>query len=313
MVGDVVCRAVAAAGLPEGTFSLLTGADHVVGARLVNHPAIKSVAFTGSRAGGLALMEIAVARSEPIPVHAEMGSTNPVILLPHALAERAERIATEFVGSLTLGAGQFCTKPGLIIATDGPALSRFLQRAGDLVAQADSQPMLTAAIHAAFERGVGKMSGNLNVRPLGRGRANAGALGCCPALFETDAHTFLSATELGEEVFGAASLVVRCRHERELQTVIESLGGQLTATVHADSNDMPLARSLLPVLERKVGRIIFNGWPTGVEVSPAMMHGGPFPATSDSRTTSVGTLAVARFLRHVCYQSLPPELATVIG
>ena len=308
LVGRAVQAAVARCGLPEGVVSLLFGSGNVVGQGLVADPRIKAVGFTGSRAGGTALMKIAAARPEPIPVYAEMSSINPVFLLPKALAARAEGIGKAFVGSLTLGAGQFCTNPGLALAVEGPDLDAFLASAAEALGGAPAQTMLTPGILEAYQTGVAHLAGNNRVRKVASGRlATAGTQGEA-ALFETTASHFMDDPALAEEVFGAASLVIRCPDVETMLRLAEGLEGQLTATVQMDEGDLETARLLLPVLERKVGRILVNGYPTGVEVSHAMVHGGPYPSTSDGRSTSVGTLAIRRFLRPVCYQDLPAAL-----
>lgn len=308
MVGGAIRDAVAACGLPEGVFSLLQGPANALGAALVADPRIKAVGFTGSRAGGLALVEIAGRRREPIPVYAEMSSVNPVILFPAALAARAEAIGTSYVGSLTLGSGQFCTNPGIVIALAGPDLDRFVRAAGEALGGSEPQVMLTGGIHAAFDAGVAALTNHQAVETIARGAEATGCNRGRAAIFATDGPAFVANPELAHEVFGAASLIVRCTSFDEVARVIEAMEGQLTATLQIDPADHEPARSLLPILERKAGRILANGWPTGVEVSYAMVHGGPFPATSDPRTTSVGAAAIERFLRPVCYQDLPGDL-----
>ena len=313
LVADAIGRAVAASGLPDGVFSHLVGPSNELGAALVADPRIAAVGFTGSRGGGLALMKIAQAREVPIPVYAEMSSINPVLLLPAALEARAAALGAAYVGSLTLGAGQFCTNPGLVLAIEGEGVDTFVQAATDAVLQADAQTMLTTGIHAAYEKGVQALADNPGVEALGRGKeGNAATIGQA-ALFSTTAAQFLADKALGHEVFGASSVIVRCKDEGELRQVLAAAEGQLTITLHMDAADEALAGRLMPLLERKAGRILANGWPTGVEVTHAMVHGGPYPATSNARTTSVGTLAIDRFLRPVSYQNLasailPPEL-----
>lgn len=307
LVGRAVQAAVASCGLPEGVFSLLLG-EVETGSALVAHPHIKAVGFTGSRGGGVALGRIAAARAEPIPVYAEMSSINPVYLLPEALAARAEALGREFVGSLTMGAGQFCTNPGLVFAIEGEGLDRFVAAASEALGASAPQPMLTPGIHKAYEAGVKSLAEHERVKTLARGQVGEGIAQGSGALFATDADSFASDGRLGHEVFGSSSLVVRCRDAEALVTLSERLEGQLTATLQMELADAPLARRLTEVLELKAGRILANGWPTGVEVAHAMVHGGPYPATSDSRTTSVGTLAIRRFLRPVCYQNLLPDL-----
>ncbi len=307
LVGRAIQAAVKEMGLPEGTFSLLFDSGFAIGVGLVAAPAIKAVGFTGSRRGGLALFKIARERPEPIPFYAEMSSINPVILLPGALQERAEEIGAEFVASLTLGAGQFCTNPGLVLTIETPNVKRFEEAATKAMATAAAQPMLTSGIKSAFGEGVSRLSGHAAVETLAQG-ASGTPHQAEGALFATTASDFSKHAELGEEVFGAASLLVRCRNFDELSSVLEGLEGQLTASVHMAPSDSMTVAKLLPVLEEKVGRILINGFGTGVEVCHAMVHGGPFPATSDSRTTSVGSLAIRRFLRPVAYQDLPDGL-----
>lgn len=310
--GELVARALIAAarssGMPEGTFSYLPGETNELGGALVSDPRIKAVGFTGSRAGGLALMKLAAQRPEPIPVFAEMSSINPVVLMPAALEARGEAIAPAFVQSLTMGAGQFCTNPGLVLAVDSPALDRFLAAAAEALRQAPGAVMLSPGIHASFEQGVDALKSHAAVRTVARGCVGEGVNQAIGALFETDAASFVADRALGHEVFGSSSIVVRCKDLAELAQVIAALEGQLTASLHLDPADEPAAAPLVPLLAQRAGRVLANGWPTGVEVSPAMVHGGPFPATSDSRTTSVGTLAIMRFLRPVCFQNLPASL-----
>ncbi len=308
LVGKAIQAAVAACRLPEGVFSMLFGAGSAIGTALAKDWRIKAVGFTGSRRAGVALMQVAAARREPIPVYAEMSSINPVFPLPEALASRAEAMGQAFIGSLTMGAGQFCTNPGLVIALDGPDLDRFVAAAAAALAVVPPATMLTPGIFSAFSTGVNKLADNPNITLVGRGAACTGPNQCQGALFQTTAEQFLTDPAMEEEVFGASSLVVRCTDMAQLLAVAEHLEGQLTATVHYAPGDQATARSLLPVLERKAGRVLFNGWPTGVEVCHAMVHGGPFPATSDNRTTSVGSLAIRRFLRPVSYQDVPADL-----
>jgi 2,5-dioxopentanoate dehydrogenase len=301
--GELVARAIREAvqscGLPEGVFSYLPGTSHELGTALVADPRIKAVGFTGSRSGGLALVAIAARRPEPIPVYAEMSSVNPVVLMPAALAARGEILGTAFATSLTMGAGQFCTNPGIVIAIDGPDLDRFVAAATAALNAAAPSVMLTADIRAAYDAGVAALDANVATTRVASGGG---------ALFATDAASFIADRTLGHEVFGAASVVVRCADIAEMSAVIASLEGQLTATIHLDDADASAAVNILSLLRDKAGRVLANGWPTGVEVCPAMVHGGPFPATSDARTTSVGTLAMARFLRPVCFQDLPDAL-----
>jgi alpha-ketoglutaric semialdehyde dehydrogenase len=308
LVSQAIVTAVKQCGLPAGVFSLVNGISNSLGASLVANPRIKAVGFTGSRAGGVALMKIAAARPEPIPVYAEMSSINPVVLLPGALRARAEALGKEFVGSLTLGVGQFCTNPGLVFALDGPELQQFVESASAALKQVQPAVMLTPGIHSAYERGVDELLKHQKLASVARGVESQGKHCGRAALFATTAADLAQHPEVAHEVFGASSIVVRARSEAELVTALEQLEGQLTATLHVTAEDTALASRLLPILERKAGRVLANGWPTGVEVSHAMVHGGPYPATSDGRSTSVGTLAIERFLRPVCYQDLPEAL-----
>jgi NADP-dependent aldehyde dehydrogenase len=307
--GELVTRAIRVAverhGLHEGVFSYLPGSRHELGAALVADRRIRAVGFTGSRAGGLALVEIASARAEPNPVFAEMSSINPVVLMPGALGRGWGQLARGFAASLMLGAGQFCTNPGLVIAIEGEALDAFVQEAASALSMAAPQVMLSPAIRQAYEAAVAALdacAGALRVY----GSAPAGA--CGGSLFRTTASAFLADEALAKEVFGACSLVIGCSGMAEIARVLERLEGQLTATLHLESADEADAAALLPILASLAGRVLVNGWPTGVEVSAAMVHGGPFPATSDGRSTSVGTLAMQRFLRAVCYQGVPDAL-----
>ncbi len=306
IVGHAISDAVAAAGLPAGTFSLLYGFGPELGVTLVTDPRIKAVGFTGSRSGGMALVAAAAGRPEPIPVYAEMSSINPVFLLEGALARRGADLGRAFVGSLTLGSGQFCTNPGLVIAVDGPGLEAFIDAARVVIAESPATPMLTPAIADAFARDVTKLTGEADL--IVRGQPSDNETTCRAALFATAASSFLRSESLQAEVFGSSSLIVRCTDTAQMRAIAEHLEGQLTATVHADESDFEEVRSLLPLLELKAGRILFDGWPTGVEVCHAMVHGGPSPATSDSRTTSVGARAIERYLRPVCYQNMPKAL-----
>ena len=307
LVGQAIQAAVSASGLPEGVFSLLLG-EIETGSALVANPHIKAVGFTGSRGGGVALGRIAASRPEPIPVYAEMSSINPVYLLPAALSARADTIGREFVTSLTMGAGQFCTNPGLVFGVEGSDLARLIDTAATALKVFEPQPMLTPGVHKAYEAGIQALSEHNRVETIARGRVGQGVAQGAGALFATDAQSFIADERLGHEVFGSSSLVVRCPDVDTLVSLSERLEGQLTATLQMEPADAGIARRLIPILELKAGRILANGWPTGVEVGHAMVHGGPFPATSDSRTTSVGSLAIRRFLRPVCYQNLSPDL-----
>jgi alpha-ketoglutaric semialdehyde dehydrogenase len=307
LVGRVIQAAVKKCGLPEGVFSLVLGEGNAIGQALVLHPAIKAVGFTGSRRGGLSLVQSAAGRPEPIPVYAEMSSTNPMFLLAGALAKDAAGMAKGFVDSLTLGVGQFCTNPGLAVAIAGPALDAFRAHASDEIPTRAPGTMLSPGIQAAYQQGIEKLSGSPTVKFLAGAPKGDGYRGAA-ALFEVAASDLLQNPVLGEEVFGPSSVLVTCKDEAEMLAVAEHMEGQLTASLMAETSDATLAAKLLPILERRVGRIVYNGFPTGVEVAWAMVHGGPFPATSDSRSTSVGAGAIDRFLRPVSYQNFPDAL-----
>nr|WP_296776370.1 aldehyde dehydrogenase (NADP(+)) [Rhodococcus sp. (in: high G+C Gram-positive bacteria)] len=315
---ELVARAVSAAvvehDLPAGTFSILYGLGKTIGVELVTDRNVAAVGFTGSRAAGLALGRAAAGREVPIPVYAEMSSINPVILLPGALHEKASELGEQFAASLTLGSGQFCTNPGLVFAVVGVELSEFLRSAAAAVGVSTGAAMLTPGIPAAYASGQQELRDRDDVDTVAVGQPGTCVFQGLPALLVTDAENFIADPALHAEVFGATSLVVRCADIGQLFTAVKALEGQLTATVHAAQADQADAEKLVEILERTVGRILFNGWPTGVEVGHAMVHGGPFPATSDSRTTSVGSLAIDRFLRPVSYQDVPtPLLPSAIG
>lgn len=306
LVGKAVAKAAAECNMPEGVFSMLIGAGVEIGQNLVSHPEIKAVGFTGSRAGGLALLRTAAARKEPIPVYAEMSSINPVFLLEGSLDNA--KLPQAFADSATLGAGQFCTNPGLLIGLKGDKLQAFADAAAGAMSAKGASTMLTPGIHTAYVNGVSGLSKIAGVKQLASGQTTDAPCAAQAFLYQVDAKTFLSNPALENEIFGPTSLLIVCDDEAQLLAVAEHLEGQLTAAVHATAADRELAARLMPVLERKVGRILFNGFGTGVEVSHAMVHGGPFPATSDSRTTSVGASAIDRFLRPVCYQDVPSYL-----
>lgn len=292
---------------PEGLFSMLYGAGREVGIALVKHPLIKAVGFTGSRAGGRALMDAAAARPEPIPVYAEMGSINPVFVFPGALDKSSEALAAGLHASVTLGVGQFCTNPGLVFAPAGPATEPFLKKLENLMAATPPGTMLTPSICEEYQAGLDRFSKTAGVRlataPSGGPGAKDGQ--GCAALFVTEGATFLKTPELMEEVFGPSTLLVQCASRAEMLAAAEKLEGQLTATVHGTEEDLKAHQDLLAILRTKAGRLLFNGFPTGVEVCHAMVHGGPYPATADGRSTSVGTRAIERFARPVCYQNFP--------
>ncbi|MEJ1089725.1 aldehyde dehydrogenase (NADP(+)) [Microbacterium sp. Mu-80] len=306
LVAAAIARAVDAHGLHPGVFSHIFGPGRSVGQALVSDPRIHAVGFTGSREGGLALVRTAQGRPVPIPVYAEMSSVNPVFVLPGALEGDIDALATGYVQSATGSSGQLCTQPGIVFVPRSEAGEAFLRAVSAAMDAAFGQTMLSPSIAAAWREGVATRDANAEV--LARGAEGDGPHAPAPVIHSADIDAFERNQVLHEEIFGAASLVVRYDDAAELAAAAERLEGQLTATLQLSAADHELAAELLPVLERKVGRILVGGWPTGVEVGHAMVHGGPFPATSDSRTTSVGTLAIERFLRPVAYQNFPDEL-----
>ncbi|MEU3846883.1 aldehyde dehydrogenase (NADP(+)) [Micrococcus terreus] len=311
IVGKAITDAVRDSGLHPGVFSLIYGPGSSVGQALVADPRIKAVGFTGSRGGGMALMATAAARPEPIPVYAEMSSINPVFFFEGALSgdqESLESLANGFVTSLTGSSGQLCTAPGLVFVPESEAGDNFAAAVSRILANKAGQTMLTAGIAQSWLDGVGALSAQENVTSVGQGTEGSTENAPAPVVFGTDVETFGTNEVLHEEIFGAASLFIRYTGTDELITSVRGMEGQLTATLHLVESDYKQAAPLIPELERKVGRILANGWPTGVEVGYAMVHGGPFPATSDSRTTSVGAQAIERFLRPVAYQDLPEAL-----
>lgn len=307
LVAQAVHAAIRACAMPEGVFSLIQGGNRAVGEALVTHPLITAVGFTGSLAGGRALFDLCAARDVPIPFFGELGSVNPMFLLPAAVAARGTDIAKGWAGSLTMGAGQFCTNPGIAIVIDGPEADAFAAAAKDAVGQIGAQTMLTDGIATAYRHGRDRVAKGKGVRALLTTMCDQRQ--ATPYLFEVSGTDWLADHMLAEEVFGPLGLIVRARHVAEMLDLARSLQGQLTATLHLDDGDTDLARDLLPVLERKAGRVLANGFPTGVEVCDAMVHGGPYPASTNFGATSVGTLSIRRWLRPVCYQNMPAALS----
>ncbi len=313
LVGRLILHAVRDCGLPEGTFSLLFDAGFEVGQALVQHPLVKAVGFTGSLKGGRTLADLAAARPEPIPVYAEMGSINPVFILPGALVERAAALAEGLHASATLGVGQFCTNPGLIVLQRSPVAEQFISDLAARLAATPEGAMLTAGIKKNFAGNTAVRAQQPGVKVIVQGKAET-ACGAAPVWFETSALDFFSNRGLSEEIFGPSSLVVWCKDKVEMLAVARQLEGSLTATLHAGATEAKEQADLVDVLATRAGRVILNGYPTGIEVSQAIVHGGPYPATSDGgRSTSVGTRAINRWARLVCYQGfsdelLPPEL-----
>lgn len=305
IVAEVISEAVRASGLPGGIFSLIHGDSIEVGTALVQHPLIRAVGFTGSLRGGRALFDLCAARPEPIPFFGELGSVNPVFVLRDALRARAQALGEGWAMSLTMGAGQFCTNPGvLVLPADAEGAEAFVSATVAALQGASPQTMLTDGIADAFRAGSARLEalGAVLLRQQTDGRSAA------PVLLRVTAEQFLHEPALQHEVFGPLGVIVDVADETEMLTLARNLEGQLTTTLQMEAGDMPLARRLLPILERKSGRVLANGWPTGVEVADAMVHGGPYPASTNFGATSVGGMAIRRFLRPVCYQNLPTGL-----
>jgi|TARA_R110000765_G_scaffold307071_4_gene400908 alpha-ketoglutaric semialdehyde dehydrogenase len=308
--GEIIAEAIHAAikscGVHPGVFSLIQGGKRDMGQALVQHPLIKAVGFTGSLAGGRALFDLCAQRPEPIPFFGELGSVNPMFVLPNAAAARGADIGTGWAGSLTMGAGQFCTNPGIAVVEKGADGDAFVAAAKSALEKVDGQVMLTDGIAQAYRDGQARFTGRNAVQPLLETKSEGRTAN--PNLYETDADTYLQDHALGEEVFGPLGLVVRVNSADDMRDLAKGFEGQLTATIHMDDADADAARALLPILERKAGRVLVNGFPTGVEVSEAMVHGGPYPASTNFGATSVGTMSIRRFLRPVSYQNVPTSI-----
>ncbi|WP_210526773.1 aldehyde dehydrogenase (NADP(+)) [Rubellimicrobium arenae] len=306
IVAEAVLAAIEALDLPRGVFALIQGGDRKTGEALVQHPLIRAVGFTGSLTGGRALFDLCARRPEPIPFFGELGSVNPMFVLPEALSARGGQIAAGWAGSLTMGAGQFCTNPGIAVLLDGPQVESFAQATVTALAAVQAQTMLTDGIASAYREGRARIAGGQGVRALHE--TESSGRNATPFLYEVSGEHFLSQPHLAHEVFGPLGLVVRARDQDEILAVAEAMEGQLTVTLQLDAGDTALAQQLTPVLERKAGRLLANGFPTGVEVADAMVHGGPYPASTNFGATSVGTLSIRRWLRPVCFQNWPEEL-----
>ncbi|MGC9199224.1 MAG: aldehyde dehydrogenase (NADP(+)) [Acidobacteriaceae bacterium] len=304
LAGQIIAAGLQSCGAPQGLFSLLFDSGFAVGQALVQHPLTQAVAFTGSRRGGRALMDLASNRPNPIPCFAEMGSTNPVFVLPGAMATQAKEIAAGLFGSFTLGAGQFCTKPGMVFLPVQEQTESLLAELRRLTQQSAEFTLLTPAIAANYRRGIEERSPSCSQGATATAHSS-GACGATATLLETEIDDFLHTPELSQEIFGPTSLMIRCNGRQAMLRAAEELEGHLTATLLGTEEDLAAYQDLIAVLERKAGRVLFNGYPTGVEVCDAMVHGGPYPASSDSRFTSVGTRAILRFARPVCYQGFP--------
>jgi 2,5-dioxopentanoate dehydrogenase len=307
LVAAAILEAAKKTGMPEGTFSLVHGRSHAVGEAIVRHPLIKAIGFTGSFRGGKALFDLAQKRDMPIPVYAEMGSTNPVFILAGALKEKKEIIARDLSSSVTLGTGQFCTNPGLVFLDGNVDGNGFVESMKTHIESCACGPMLTQDIQRSFNTGVQKFS-SYGIEVSAKGKNQDTGFSVSPHLFVASAGAFLNDHRLEEELFGPSSVAVICDDREQLLHAARKLSGHLTATIHGTEADLASNRELIGILEQKVGRLIINGYPTGVEVAHAMVHGGPFPSTTDSRSTSVGTNAILRFTRPICYQNFPDSL-----
>lgn len=306
LVAQAIDAAIRKTGQHPGVFSLIQSNGIEVGEALVKHPLIKAVGFTGSLRAGRALFDLCAARPEPIPFFGELGSVNPMFLLSAAMKARAEDIAKGWAGSLTMGAGQFCTNPGIVVVEGGAEADRFAEAAVGALQPIGPQTMLTDGIADAYRSGQKRVAGSSGVRELLTSTCDL--RNAAPYLYRVSGEDWLANHELGEEVFGPLGIIVTAKDFDAMTAIARSLEGQLTATIHMETDDTPQAQKLMPILERKAGRLLVNGFPTGVEVSDAMVHGGPYPASTNFGATSVGTLAIRRFLRPVSYQNMPEAL-----
>jgi NADP-dependent aldehyde dehydrogenase len=306
VVGDAIVAALTELGMDQRIFSLVQGGKRDVGEALVKDARIKAVGFTGSLGGGRALYNLCAQRPEPIPFFGELGSVNPMFVLPAAANERGAQIGGGWAGSLTMGAGQFCTNPGIAVVIDGPDADAFVSAAAEALKTSAAQTMLTDGMAASFRDGAKRVAAGKGVKALVE--TSCDGRSAAPYLFEVSAADWIADHDLAEEVFGPLGLVIRVQDEAQMIEIAQSFTGQLTATLQMDDADIDLARALLPVLEKMAGRVLANGFPTGVEVSDTMVHGGPYPASTNFGATSVGTLSIRRFLRPVCYQNLPAAL-----
>ncbi len=306
LVAQAIMSAIEICKMPRATFQMVQGSGREVGAALVKHSEITAVGFTGSLGGGRALYDLCHQRPTPIPFYGELGSINPMFILPSVAESHAEVLGEGWAGSLTMGAGQFCTNPGVTVIVKGTAAERMEASCVAALKNTEEQKMLTDGIHKAYEDGVRLFADLMeNISNCGAAISRRSSL---PTLFKVSAQQWMKNLTLQHEVFGAVGIIVICNDVNEMQSVAECLEGQLTATLHLDDLDHDLARNLLPILEEKAGRVLCNGFPTGVEVCSSMMHGGPYPASTDVRATSVGTLAIVRWLRPISYQNVPKEL-----
>lgn len=307
LIAGAIVRAAQATGMPEGVFSNLNSKGIEVGQRLVKHPKIKAVGFTGSIRGGRALLDLAAQRTEPIPVFAEMGSINPVVITQNALEYNGSKWAETYAGSITLGTGQFCTNPGLILGIKSRELTSFTEELAEKIVTIDPMVMLHPNIKSAYGRMKSEVTGQSGVSVLSA-PLEVETNYADQAIATVDGSAFLSNPKLHTEVFGPFSIVVQCEDEAQLLEIIENLEGQLTGTIIAEDSDLPNLHTIVDEMRQRVGRLIFNGVPTGVEVCPSMNHGGPYPSSTDPRFTAVGTHSVRRWVRLISYQNMPESL-----
>ncbi len=308
LVAGAIIKAARDTGMPDGVFSNLNSAGVEVGVQLVRHPGIKAVGFTGSITGGRALYNEAAGRPEPIPVFAEMGSINPVVILPQALRKQSDKWAKIYAQSITLGTGQFCTNPGLLLGIKSPDLDDFINDLAEEIVQIEPSCMLHPNIIGAYEKKKEKVMQQDDLDLIMEYPDDVAVNYARQAITTVDGHTFLNNTTLHQEVFGPFSMVVQCDDVGQLTQILQELEGQLTGTIIATDHEIREQSEVVKALRDRVGRLIYNGVPTGVEVAPSMLHGGPYPASTDSRFTAVGKDAIRRWVRPVSYQSWPDEL-----
>ena len=308
LIASAIIKAAEKTGMPNGVFSNLNSSGIEVGQQLVSHPKVKAVGFTGSIRGGRALLDLAAKREEPIPVFAEMGSINPVILLPKALENNADSLATTYANSITLGTGQFCTNPGLILGIKSDGLTNFVNSLADKIVEINPSCMLHPNIIGAYENNKAKAVSQQGITIVANYVKEVQANYATQIVTTVEGKTFLENPTLHQEVFGPYSIVVQCENKEQLEEIISSLEGQLTGTVISDDNEAANYPTIIDALQNRVGRIIFNGVPTGVEVCPSMVHGGPYPASTDSRFTAVGVNSIKRWVRPFSYQDWPNNL-----
>ncbi|KLT69773.1 aldehyde dehydrogenase (NADP(+)) [Flavobacterium sp. ABG] len=308
MVASAIIKAAQKTNMPEGVFSNLVGGGRTLGTSLVKHPLVKGVGFTGSISGGRALCDLAAQRPEPIPVFAEMGSVNPVVLLPEALKVNSQKWAAAYAGSITLGAGQFCTNPGLLLAVKGAELNEFETELTTAIEKIEPLCMLHSSMQADFEKGIAEKESQKGVSKVAQFKGEVLPNYGRQTILKVSGEEFLKNQSLSHEVFGPFSILVECEDEVQLIQIINKLDGQLTGTIISEEKELQKHQAVIFALQNRVGRLIFNGVPTGVEVCASMLHGGPYPASSDSRFTAVGTHAVYRWVRPLSYQNWPDDL-----